>query len=54
VPKRTKSGKECAQEMVKKGGDYARAIRYATGYGAGKALKNPKAIAQVLARDTRK
>lgn len=54
MPKSTKSAKECAKDMIKKGGDYKRAILYATGYGAGKALKDPKAIAQVLARESRK
>lgn len=54
MPKPTKTGRQCAEEMVKKGGDYKRAVLYAAGYGAGKALKDPKAIAQVVAKDTRK
>jgi hypothetical protein len=42
-----KSAKECAEEMLRKGGDEARAIRYAAGYGAGRALKDPDGVRKI-------
>lgn len=42
-----KSAKECAEDMLRKGGDEARAIRYAAGYGAGRALKDPEGVRKV-------
>lgn len=37
-------------QMMKKGGDQARALRYAMGYGAGQAVKNPQAAIQAARR----
>jgi hypothetical protein len=36
-----KSARDCADEMMKKGGDSAKAIRYAIGYGAGLEKRRP-------------
>jgi hypothetical protein len=42
-----KSPKECADEMLRKGGDEARAIRYAAGYGARRALEDPEGVRKI-------
>ncbi len=42
-----KSAKDCAEEMLKKGGDEARAIRYAAGYGARRALDDPETVRRI-------
>lgn len=36
-----KSARDCADEMMKRGGDEAKAIRYAIGYGAGLEKRRP-------------
>jgi hypothetical protein len=42
-----KSAKDCAEEMLRRGGDEARAIRYAAGYGARKALDDPETVRRI-------
>ena len=38
---KSKSARDCADEMMRKGGDHAKAIRYAIGYGAGLEKRRP-------------
>lgn len=42
-----KSAKDCAEDMLRKGGDEARAIRYAAGYGARRALEDPDTVRKI-------
>ncbi len=42
-----KSAKDCAEEMLRKGGDEARAICYAAGYGARRALDDPETVRRI-------
>jgi hypothetical protein len=44
------SARDTAVKMVKKGGAQASAIRFAVGYGAGKALRNPRATMMQYAK----
>lgn len=41
MDKSKKSPKECAHEMLRRGGDEAKAIRYSIGYGAGLEKRRP-------------
>lgn len=45
-----KSARECADEMMKKGGDHAKAIRYAIGYGAGLEKRRPGTADKFMAK----
>lgn len=41
MEKGKKTPKECAHEMLRRGGDEARAIRYSIGFGAGLEKQRP-------------
>ena len=45
-----KSARDCADEMMKKGGDHAKAIRYAIGYGAGLEKRRPGTADRFMAK----
>ena len=40
-PQKRKSARDCADEVMRRGGDDARAIRYAIGYGTGLEKRRP-------------
>jgi hypothetical protein len=43
-----KTPKECAHELLAKGGDGARAVRYSIGYGAGLEKRRPGTADQFM------
>ena len=49
-PSKGKPARECADEMMKKGGDHAKAIRYAIGYGAGLEKRRPGTADKFMAK----
>jgi hypothetical protein len=45
---KAKTPKQCAHEMLQRGGDEARAIRYSIGYGAGLEKRRPGTADQFM------
>lgn len=50
MAQKPKSAQQIATKMMKAGGDQARALKFAMGYGAGKALRNPRAVMQMAGK----
>ena len=50
MEKKGKSARQCADEMMAKGGDHAKAMRYAIGFGAGLEKRRPGTADKFMAK----
>ena len=49
-PQKGKHPRDCADEVMRRGGDDAKAIRYAIGYGAGLEKRHPGTADRFMAK----